>query len=119
MQAHFKHLIKIAVVKPSIPAHGEGVATHETIDGGGIERIDQLLHVTFIVAAAQKEVQEATDGHVRDGVEVVEVDVVAPLQLTFPVGFKRLLISRQECSHGICDQVKHQIAPVFSHSRAD
>lgn len=45
-----EHLVEIAVVEVSVPADGEGIAAHEAIDGGGIEGVDERLHVLFVLA---------------------------------------------------------------------
>ncbi len=66
------HLIEVAVVQPPVPTHRQRGAAHQAVDGGRVERVDQLLHVGLQVPGVDQELQVAADRHVGDGVEPVE-----------------------------------------------
>ncbi len=86
-----EHLVKVTIVHCAVPAHGKRVPAHHATRGGGIERIDQRRHVFLRAALLLEERQEARDGHVRDCEELIEYDVVLPLQLALPKRFQLVL----------------------------
>ena len=100
-----QHLIEVAVVEASVPADRQGIAAHDAGGRGGIKRIGEPLHVRLVVSTLNQKLQKPADRHVRDGIEVVEFNVVLAAQLSTELQFNRVLFGGQECAHGIVDEI--------------
>ena len=91
-----EHLVEIAVVEVAVPAYRQRIAAHESLYGSGIKSINERLHVIVVVVAFQKIIEETTDGHVGDGVEVVEQNAVFAQKLPFEFSFQSFLVAGQK-----------------------
>ena len=103
-----EHLVKVAVVQVAFIAHRNGVAAHHPGHGAGIESVEQALHITLIMPGFQQVIEEAADGHIGDGVEIIEFDAVLPAQLALEIGFQGGLVAGQKSAGGIVDQIQLQ-----------
>ena len=64
------------------------------------------MHVSFKLSAVLEPGGEATNGHVGNSVEVVEIDAEVAFQFALVVGFKVGLVGRQEGAIGIVNEVE-------------
>ena len=108
---HTELLVKVAVVEFAAPSHAQGIAAHEPSDRRGVERADEQLQVDVQLSVMSQPGGKATDGHVCDGVETVEINVEMPLQFALIVGFKLCLVRRKKRSIGIVNQIQAEIRP--------
>ena len=69
-ERQMEHLIEVAIVHLSLPAHVNGVAAHQAVDRGGVERGDEQFEIRLILSFVAQRAGEARDRQVRDGVEV-------------------------------------------------
>ena len=60
-----KHLIKVAIVQPAVPTHGNGVPAHNVGNGGGIERRSKARHVVRKIIALNEIIEIAASRAVR------------------------------------------------------
>ena len=113
-QRKIEHLVKITIIQTAIPTHGERVPAHDTGGGGGVECVGKPFHVGCVIAAVEQEFQKAADGHIGDGIQPVESDVIATGEFPAKMRFNTFLFRRQECSGGIVDQIQREAAAVPS-----
>ena len=106
-----EHLVEVAVVELPVPADAERVAAHDAHGRGGVIGLDQPPHVIVIVARFDQVLEEAVDRQVCDGVELVEHQAVAALQLAFVIRLDRRLLGRQERADRVVDQIQFEPAP--------
>jgi hypothetical protein len=99
-----EHLVEVAVVDLTVPADGEGVAAHEAGEGGGVEAVDEDFHVAGEVAAGFEPVEVAGDGHVGEGDEPIEADVLVLGEAGFPFLFEAGLVAGEVCADGVGDE---------------
>jgi|GEM_PF-3151823 len=59
---HEEHLVEIAIENLALPADVDCVPTHESLDGGGVEIVDQELVVVVPLAVLPEVGGEARDG---------------------------------------------------------
>src|SRR2546430_97571 len=71
---HSELLIKIAIVNFSTPADADRIPTHQTINGCGVKRLNQQLHVFIEFVVASQITREPSDRKVSKGIEIVEHD---------------------------------------------
>lgn len=107
---HAELLVEVAVEDLAQPADTQGIAAHQTFDGGRVEGFAQEIHVGVELAVIFQPAFEAGDGHVGDAVELVEINVEVRLQLAFVIGFQLGLLRRQEGTVGIVNQIQSQPA---------
>lgn len=103
---HADLLVKVAVIDFALPTDAEGGAAHEAVDGGGIEVFEEKPEVVFVLAVAFEVGAKAGDGHVGDGVELVEDDAEVFFHFALVVVFKFLLVAREEGAVGIIDEIE-------------
>ena len=76
-----EHLIEVAVVEIAFPIDRDERAAHQIVDGSRIEAVDQFLHVQLVLLLTQQIIEKAADGHIRDGVQTIELDSVSLVEL--------------------------------------
>src|SRR5687767_1032080 len=79
--AELEHLVEIAVVEAPVVADAHQRSAHHAFGRRGVERRKELRHVGLELAAFLQMQTEAVDRHVGDGVEAVEDEAVAVLEL--------------------------------------
>ncbi len=99
-----EHLVKVAIKDFATPADIDGVATHESFDGGRVEGVVEQSHVVRELVVVPQPGSEARDWQVRDGVETVEDDAEVFQQLMFVFGFQLLLRARAGRRRSGCRQ---------------
>lgn len=103
-------LVEVAVENLTAPADAQRFAAHEAGDRGGIKGLDQKVHVLLELAMVPQPRSKAGYGHVRDRVEMIEINVEMPFQLAFVIGFQFPLVRREKGSVGIVNKIELQRA---------
>src|SRR5438093_1033228 len=85
---HPELLIKITIVNFSAPAHTDRIPTHQTIDGCGVKRLNQQLHVFIEFVVASQITREPADGKIGKRVEPIEHDAEMLFELSPVIGLK-------------------------------
>ncbi len=49
---HLQHLVKVTIIEFSIIYHADKRSTHDTVDSGRIECVNQLRHIIFVSTQA-------------------------------------------------------------------
>ena len=107
-QGQVKGLVEVAIEEPPFPGDADEAAAHEAGDGGRVEAGRQFGHVALVIAGFFQVFLEAADGHVEQGVQLVEVDIVEPFQLPLEAVFQGALLRWQISPAGIIHQVQFQ-----------
>lgn len=109
---HAELLVEVAVVDFASPADAQSILAHQAIDGSGVEGFDQQLRVSLQLPLTFEPGGKAPDGHIGEGIESVEIDIEALLQLTSVVSFKFGLVRRKK----VAIRIVHEIERKFSHA---
>src|SRR5262245_25815319 len=88
IHAEVEHLVEVAVVEAAVPSHRDERPAHDPRNRGGVEGVDQTLHVTLEIPRRREPFQVAADRHVRDAVQRVEANAVQAEQFALPVSFE-------------------------------
>jgi len=94
LDRHPQHLIEVAVVEMACPIDRQRCAAHDSLGCRRMVSLNQLIHVGLILSRLQKMVQESANGHIRDGEESIEDDVVS-LGKLLSIGFFQLPLRRR------------------------
>src|SRR6266478_3949439 len=106
---HSELLIKVAIVNYSAPAHADRIPTHQTINGCGIKRLNQQLHVFIEFVVASQITRKPADGKIGKRVEPIEHDAEKLLELSLVIGLKLGLRRRQKRAHRIVNEMQRQV----------
>lgn len=98
-------LVEIAIVDLSVPTDIDCVEAHELFDGIGIEISHQQIHILGELSPTVQKVGKSLDGHVGDGVELVEEDSKILGQLLLVLDLEFFLRRRQKGAQGVVDQI--------------
>src|SRR5947207_4721891 len=85
---HPKLLVKVTIVNFSAPAHADCVPTHQAINGCGVKRLNQQLHVFIEFVVASQITREPSDRKVSKGIEIVEHDSEMLFELSLVICLK-------------------------------
>lgn len=102
-----EHLVEVAIIQVAVPTDGERISAHHAFGGGRIEQRDEFRHIRFIISRHQQIIQEATNWHVGNRVEMIEHNAVVLEEFAFVIFLERTLIWRQKRTNRIVDEVKH------------
>ena len=101
-----QHLVEVAVVDVTAPVHADQAAAHDLLQVGGVVRLFQGEQIPVQLPLADQCAAETLDGHVAQGVQVVEGDAVLIIKVCLVFLLQFLLPRRQERAQGIIDQVQ-------------
>jgi len=69
-----KGQVEVAIVQGPIPTYAELMATHQSVDGLGVERSSEQSQVLLLLSLSAQDGPEPPDGHIRNGQEIGERD---------------------------------------------
>ena len=84
--------VKVAVIESAVIVDRDLVTTHEPLEGRAVEGGAQSCLVLFFETSAFKPGGKVAQGHVGDGVQVVEGYLIATAQQVDILGFELFLI---------------------------
>lgn len=112
-ELHIELLVKVAIKDATLPIDADSVAAHEACDGRGIEVLDEELVVGSELLVPLQVGGVASNGHIRDAVKLVELDIEVFLEFALVVSLECFLLRGKEGAVGVVDKVELE-ARVFT-----
>jgi hypothetical protein len=103
-------LVKITIVKGTVPAYRKGCPAHNPSCGFRVERCFQRHKVVSEVSTVFQIVKVPSDGTVDQTVKSIETHSVDCPQHPTVFGFQMLLFARQICPDRVMDEVENKPA---------
>src|SRR6516225_572541 len=104
-----EHLVEIAVVELSVPAHTDKGPAHKVCDSGRIEMVHQQTHVRLVFSALVEKGSKAPDGHVRQCEEPVELNSESLVEVFLVIRFQFLLRRGQRGAERVVDEIQYEV----------
>ena len=101
---HFEHLVEIAIVDITLPVDAELVNAHQALHVSYAESILEQVHVIFEFTLGKQGAAKASNWHVGNGEQVVELDIEFFREKCFIVPLQAVLGWWQIRSGGVVNQ---------------